>query len=157
MGFERMSLGDRWSKLAARFVVGLSTLIGVAAAAVVAAGSWRVVAGVETRENFLRRMAQDYEAFELVNAHLPAEAHVAILDVPNVYYIGREVTVVGAEEVPALPGRGFSHLVTLRDCGEKEAEYGRTLWRGRYVRPGSRFQGARAAAERCVAIFAVER
>ena len=147
VALDRLDTEGR-ARLRARSALGVSIAVGLATSAVVAKGSWRVVAGIETRDGYLRRTAMDYTAFEQMNPLLGADSRLAVSGVPNVYYLRPRATIVSREEIPDLAARGFTHLVWIGDCVEKEPE-GDVLWKGRYGRPGSRFQGVDSWPDVC--------
>jgi len=151
-GFDRLE-SYRWPGRSARAAVALSIAVGLAAAAVVAKGSWKVVAGVEPRTAYLDRLAMDYPAFDQVNARLTDDAPVAVCGVPNVYYLRPRATIVSFEEIPALAARGFAHLVWIGQCDGQRPAAGQVLWSGRYLRPGTRFQGTGRSTEVCAELI----
>jgi hypothetical protein len=151
-GFDRLQ-SHRWPGRSARAAVALSMAVGLATAAVLAKGSWKVVAGVEPRTAYLGRLAMDYPAFEQVNSRLTDDARVAVCGVPNVYYLRPRATIVSFDEIPALPARGFTHLVWIGKCDDQRPLAGQILWSGRYLRPGSRFQGTGSSTEVCAELI----
>jgi hypothetical protein len=148
-GFDALDGSGRWTRLATRLTVLTSVAVGLATAAIVASGTWRVVSGAESRATYLRRMAMDYAAYEQINRLLGPDARPSVQGATNVYYLQPRGTIVGGGQPSALAARGFTYLIWIDACDAKPPE-GRVLWAGRYSRPGSRFQGAMAAVERCV-------
>jgi hypothetical protein len=140
---------DRWLRWTSRAVVATSVIVGLAAAALVARGSWRVVVGLESRTAFLRRTAADYSAFEQVDPFLGPQARLAVEGLPHVYYLNAPSTIVHAHDVASLAGQGFTHFLWIGSCDRETAGPGEVLWKGRFLEPGSRFQRAVAASMKC--------
>jgi hypothetical protein len=141
---------ERWTAWSARAVVATALAAGLGAAALVARGSWRVAAGIEAREAFLRRMAWDYPAYEEINRRVGPNAKLAVLGATNLYYLEPPATIVYPPDLPSLTERGFTHFVHVSRCGEPPpATPGDVIWRMRYQLPGSRFQGIPGGQEMC--------
>jgi hypothetical protein len=152
VGFDALDASGRWTRLAARSAVLVPTAVGLATAAVVASGTWRVASGAETHAAFLRRMALDYVAYEQINQRLGPDARPAVEGATNLYYLQPRGTIVHDQEPAALAARGLTHLIWIDAC-DATPPRGTVLWSGRYMRPGTRFQGTASAVERCAELI----
>jgi hypothetical protein len=154
-GFDALDDSGRWTRLAAQLTVLVSAAVGLATACVVVAGTAKVVSGAESRATYLRRMALDYVAYEQINRLLGPDARPAVEGAPSLYYLQPRGTLVRNVEPSALAARGLTHLIWIDACDAKAPAKteGKILWAGRYLRPGSRFQGGAAAVERCAELI----
>jgi hypothetical protein len=51
---------------------------------------WAVALGLESREDFIRRVFQPYPVYEFVNENLPKDSKIALLGEPRGFYLDRE-------------------------------------------------------------------
>jgi hypothetical protein len=150
VGLEIALVSGVWTRMASCAALLVSLGLGLGTALITARGSARVVAGLESRTEFLRRMAWDYKAFDEVNRLLGPETRLAVFGVPNVYYLKQQVTLVKNVDVSTLMREGFSHLLRIYDCTTYALPDGpEVIWHGMYQNRGARFQGGHADHQLC--------
>ncbi len=78
----------------------------------------RVVLGLETPADYLRRSSWSYVAYDAANRRLPPEARVSVTGGGNLFYLDREARLAGHELRPAadLLAAGFTHELWIGPC-----------------------------------------
>ncbi|MEO5769877.1 MAG: hypothetical protein ABIS92_16105 [Polyangia bacterium] len=142
LGLEKALASGFWTRWAAYGLLAISFGVGLGTALITARGSARMALGLESRDAFLHRMTWDYEAYQQTNRRLSSSARLAVFGVSNVYYLSPPTTVVDHDNTVKLRAKGFSHLLRVRNCESDELHAGEAvIWHGKYMNPGSRFQG----------------
>ncbi len=104
-----------------------------------ARGTWGVISGAQTPENYLTRAFSGYGAMQWINANAPADARVAVYGEPRDFYLKRSyfwaddphneliaypTIVTGAQLAAALKAQGATYILWNNETGRNGGVFG---------------------------------